>query len=272
MYDDFSEGQLNISHSETCDKGLSLGSVSYWDSFCKDYNSDKLNHDVCNDHYIKCFYNQLVTLALRRLEIRKDFRVLKVDLWNEGVETSRDILGKFEGIDAVGFDLSKTICHLAKERLYNPEIAQATCRNVPFADAKFDLILDLSTIDHIPFSKTKEVFAEYYRVLRPKGLVALVFWQWNTATKYFLEIDPIQLYFDKKKVRRVLEDIGFEIVDSYDIGALLTLRFSSSLLGQFLFWRLKTAFGDTLSTSATWIEPNFLNWLGGLHVFYARRP
>jgi SAM-dependent methyltransferase len=251
---------------------LSSGSISYWDSFAKDYNANKQNYDVWVHYYIKCFYNQLVSLALRRLEIRKDFRVLKVDLWNEGIETSRDILGNFAGIDAVGFDLSKTICHLAKERLYNPEIAQATCQNIPFTNAKFDLVLDLSTIDHIPFSKTKEVFAEYYRVLRPKGLVALAFWQWNTATKYFLEIDPIQLYFDKKKVRRALEDVGFEIVDSYDIGALLTLRFGNSLLGQFLFWRLKAAFGDTLSTSATRLEPYFLNWLGGLHVFYAYRP
>lgn len=208
-------------------------------------------------------------MALGRLNNNKDLRILKVDLWNEGVETSRDILSHFAHTETIAFDLSKAICRLAKNRLPRSGIAQATCQTLPFADEKFDLLLDLSTIDHIPFSKIKEVLTEYCRVLKPQGLLAVAFWQSNTMTKYFLNIDPEQLYFDSGKVADALENAGFEIVDSYDIGALLTLKDCNFWLGEFIFWRLKTAFEDRLLTSAARIEPYILNWLGGLHVYYA---
>ena len=249
-----------------------LGSVSYWDNYGKNYVLKQKDAKNWSHQYIKSFYHQLVAMALGRLKLNRDLRVLKVDLWNEGVETSRDILSQFANFDAVGFDLSKAICHLAKDRLYNTGIAQADCQNIPFACEKFDLVLDLSTIDHIPFSKTGEIFKEYYRVLKPKGLLAIAFWQSNIATKYFLHIDPEQLYFDSKKVANSLENIGFKIVDSYDIGSLLTVIDCNFWLGQFLFWRLKAAFEDKLFTSAARVEPYIFNWLGGLHVFYACHP
>jgi SAM-dependent methyltransferase len=198
--------------------------------------------------------------------------VLKVDLWNEGVETTRDVLGKFANVDAVGFDFSKTICHMAKNRLHNSSVTQATCQNLPFASEKFDLVLDLSTIDHIPFVYAGEVFSEYYRVLKPEGLLAMAFWRSNVITKYFLHSPTEQLYFDEKKVARELEDNGFRIVSSYDIGSLLTITESNLWLGPFLFWRLKAAFEDRLFTSVAKIEQYILNMMGGLHVFYARHP
>ena len=265
---------IKNAHAKAYGNGLAtcLDTISYWDNYGRDYVLKLKSVNDYSNQYIKSFYRQFVAMALGRLKLSRDLRVLKVDLWNEGVETSRDILSHLADFDTVGFDLSKTICHLAKDRLYNTGIAQATCQNMPFAREKFDLILDLSTIDHIPFSKTEEIFKEYYRVLKPKGLLAIAFWQSNTATKYFLHIDPEQLYFDSKKVANSLQTIGFKIVDSHNIGALLTLIDCNFWLGQFIFWRLKAAFEDKLFTSTASVEPYIFNWLGGLHVFYARRP
>ncbi len=244
-------------------------SISYWDNYVNNYVLESKGVHDWSHQYIKAFYHQLVARALGRLKFVRDLRILKVDLWNEGVETSRDILGYFSNFDTVGFDLSKTTCHLAKKRLRNSAITQATCQKLPFACGKFDLVLDLSTIDHIPFSKSKEVFAEYYRVLKPRGLLAIAFWQSNTVTKYFFNANNHQLYFDRKKVANSLENIGFKIVDSYDTGALLTVTDSNFWLGPFLFWTLKAAFEDRLYTYAAKIEQYIINWLGGLHVFYA---
>ena len=249
-----------------------LDTATYWDNYGREYVLKQKSANTYSNQYIKSFYHQLVSRALGRLQFNRGLRILKVDLWNEGVETSRDILSHFENFETVGFDLSNAICHLAKDRLYNSGIVQATCQTLPFANENFDLVLDLSTIDHIPFSKTKDIFTEYYRVLKPTGLLAIAFWQSNIATKYFLHIDPEQLYFDSKKVADSLEDIGFKIVDSYDIGALLTIIDCNFWLGQFLFWRLKAAFEDKLFTSAARVEPYIFNWLGGLHVFYACHP
>jgi SAM-dependent methyltransferase len=249
-----------------------LGSISYWDNYVNNYIEQQKNDNKWTTQYIKSFYYQLVARALGRLNTNADLRILKVDLWNEGVETTRDVLGHFVNFDSVGFDLSKTICHLAKDRLYNSAIAQAACQNLPFVSGKFDLVLDLSTIDHMPFCKASEIIEEYYRVLRPNGLLAVAFWQSNTMTKYFLRIDNEQLYFDSKKVAKMLKRSGFKIVDSYNIGALLTVVDCNLWLGPFLFWRLQAALQDRLFTSAAKIEPYLLNLFGGLHVFHAQHP
>jgi SAM-dependent methyltransferase len=249
-----------------------LGSMSYWDKYVNNYQQDRKNIQDWTNQYIKSFYLQLVNRALGQLKPAKDLRVLKVDLWNEGVETSRDILGNFAGVEAVGFDLSKTICRMAKNRLHNSSVAQATCQSLPFASGKFDLVLDLSTIDHIPFDYAGEIFSEYYRVLKPEGLLAMAFWRSNLVTKYFLNPPSEQLYFDKKKVAAELESNGFNIVSSYDIGSLLTIAESNLWLGPFLFWRLKAAFEDRLLDSVAKLEQYIMNMMGGLHVFYARHP
>ncbi len=244
----------------------------YWDTFGQDYVLQKVSVNPLCTQYIKHFYNQFLTLALGRLDLNSDMRILKVDLWNEGIETSRDILGQFKNYDTVGFDLSWTVCRHAKKRLSNAGIVHATCKSLPFASGNFDLVLDLSTIDHIPFSEATGVLSEYYRVLKPGGLLALAFWQSNIATKYVKHIDPDQLFFNSKKVANSLKNIGFEIVDSYNTGALLTFIDCNLWLGQFLFWRLKTVFEDRLFISAAKVEPYLLNLLGGLHIFYAYHP
>lgn len=248
------------------------GSMSYWDNYVSNYFNERKYMQDWTTQYIKSFYLQLVNHALGRLNPSNDLRVLKVDLWNEGVETSRDILGNFTSVDAVGFDFSKTICRLAKNRLHNSSIAQATCQSLPFASGKFDLVLDLSTIDHIPFSNAIDIFGEYYRVLKPKGLLAMAFWRSNIVTKYFFHGSPEQLYFDKKKVASALKDNGFTIISSYDIGSLLTITESNLWFGPFLFWQIKRAFEDRLFTSVAKFEQYVLNMMGGLHVFYARHP
>jgi SAM-dependent methyltransferase len=249
-----------------------MDTSAYWDRYTTEYLSNQTATNACSRRYIKLFYNQLVALALNRLNLTKETRILKVDLWNEGVETSRDILGNLPVFDTIGFDFSKNVCRLAKNRLDHSGVVQAACRSLPFSSENFDLLLDLSTIDHVPFAKTKEIFAEYYRVIKPEGLLAVAFWQSNLATKYLLHVDPEQLYFDSKKVAGALEELGFEIIDSYNTGALLTVMDSNFWLSQFLFWRLKTVFEDKLFTSTARWEPYLSNWLGGLHVFYARHP
>ena len=246
--------------------------AAYWDNYVIDYLTKNEKSKGQIDQYIHLFYKRLVSLALGRLVLAQKLRILKVDLWNEGVEISRDILNNFEGIETYGFDLSKNICNLAKARLDKTGVVQATCQNIPYISGNFDLVLDLSTIDHIPFHKTSQVFEEYYRVLKPKGLLAIAFWQSNLATKYLLEVNPEQLYFDSKKVADSLEDIGFKIVGSYNVGALLTMLECNFWVGKFLYWRLKAAFERRLFEYSTKLEPCLYNLLGGLRVYYAIHP
>jgi SAM-dependent methyltransferase len=248
-----------------------LGSMNYWDNSISKYAAERRNIQDWTTQYIKIFYRLLVNRAMRELTSEENPRILKVDLWNEGVETSRDILGGLAQ-DAVGFDFSKPICRLAKHRLKTSDITQTTCHSLPFACGKFDLVLDLSTIDHIPFKDVDLVFGEYYRVLKPDGLLAVAFWRQNLVTKYFMHKPLDQYYFDKKKVALQLENNGFRITHSYDIGSLLTITENNLWFGPFLFWRLKTVFEDRLLISVAKLEQYVLNMMGGLHVFIARHP
>jgi len=249
-----------------------LGSMNYWDSSITTYAVERRNIQEWTTQYIKTFYQLLVNRALGQLKPGNNPRILKVDLWNEGVETSRDILGGFRAQDVVGFDFSKTICRLAKRRLKTSDVAQATCHSLPFASDRFDLVLDLSTIDHIPFRDVSLIFGEYFRVLKPGGLLAVAFWRQNLVTKYFMHKPAEQFYFDKRKVAQELENNGFQIVNSYDIGSLLTITENNLWLGPFLFWQLKSVFEDRLLNSVAKLEQYVLNMMGGLHVFYARHP
>lgn len=49
-------------------------------------------------------------------------------------------------------------------------------RALPYGDERFDLVLDLSTIDHVPGTDYVKVLAEYNRVLRPHGIAVIVVW------------------------------------------------------------------------------------------------
>jgi SAM-dependent methyltransferase len=249
-----------------------LGSMNYWDNSITAYNVDRVNIQDWTNQYIKKFYQLLVNRALSQLKPGRKPQILKVDLWNEGVETSRDVLGGFAAQDAVGFDFSKTICRLAKNRLKSHNVAQATCHSLPFASDRFDLILDLSTIDHIPFSDVGHVFREYYRVLKPGGLLAVAFWRSNLVTKYFMHKPPDQYYFEEKNTAGELQKAGFRIENSYAIGSLLTITENNLWLGPFMFWRLKSVFKDRFVDSVAKIEQSSLNMMGGLHVFNARHP
>ncbi len=249
-----------------------LGSMNYWDNSITAYTVERRNIQDWTNQYIKTFYQLLVNRALGQIEPPQNPRILKVDLWNEGVETSRDILGSFTTEDVVGFDFSKTICRLAKRRLKTSNMAQATCHSLPFASGRFDLVLDLSTIDHVPFSDVSLIFNEYYRVLNPGGLLAVAFWRQNVVTKYFIHAPDGQFYFDEKKVAQELKNNGFQIINSYDIGSLLTITENNLWLGPFLFWRLKTVFEEHLLNSVAKFEQYILNTMGGLHVFIARHP
>jgi hypothetical protein len=71
------------------------------------------------------------------------FGILKVDLLNEGVEPSRDILGAFATKNGVGFGFSETICCLAKQRLKTLPLMQATCHSLPFVEGSLPVFYTL---------------------------------------------------------------------------------------------------------------------------------
>lgn len=64
-------------------------------------------------------------------------------------------------------------------------------RDTGFSDSSFDVVLDFSTLDHIPFKDWETAIGEYYRLLKDGGDVLLVEW---TNRKDFETKHEVQVY------------------------------------------------------------------------------
>jgi SAM-dependent methyltransferase len=120
--------------------------------------------------------------ALSRIETgNQSLQILKTDLWNEGIETQRGIIEKVKEYmkpagEFFAIDISKYVASKAKDSKHRYLSAlQSSITNLPFKRSIFDLVLDMSTTDHIDVSLRKKVIQEYGRVLKSGGVIALVF-------------------------------------------------------------------------------------------------
>jgi SAM-dependent methyltransferase len=108
-------------------------------------------------------------LAGRRFE-----SVLKTDLFDEAVTAGvMPVLREHAG-SVAGIDLSPDVVALAAGR--HPEIAarRGDVRDLPFGDASFDLVVSLSTLDHLAsVGEIGAAIGGLRRVLAPGGTLAL---------------------------------------------------------------------------------------------------
>ncbi len=170
-------------------------------------------------HFVGWLYRRLSLLSFRRSSPR---RLLKSDLWEEGVMRHQQILRslKEEGEGFfVGVDVVESICRGAKQ--FCPWLGAVTACHprLPFRDSSFDLILDLSTIDHLPPSELHTAISEYRRLLRRGGKLLLVvyaydafpLWKWVRRVRG-IPPDPGQEEIDPSRVRPTLERCGFKVL------------------------------------------------------------
>jgi SAM-dependent methyltransferase len=95
--------------------------------------------------------------------------LLKTDLWDEARNTRILAWAHAQGARVFGVDISEPT--VIKARAAFPAgallCAVSDVRELPFADASFDAIYSMGTIEH--FAETEQAVAEMVRVLRPGG-------------------------------------------------------------------------------------------------------
>lgn len=74
----------------------------------------------------------------------------------------------------VGIDLSGGMLKAARRRMPGARLVQANALQLPFGDAQFDLVWAGYLLDLIPTDKMAPLLAEFRRVLRDGGRLALV--------------------------------------------------------------------------------------------------
>jgi len=154
-------------------------------------------------------------------DLKDNPTVLKTDLWNESNNIPKigGVCGNLKNVKKIfAIERQSNLLLKAKKNLraQNIEYLLGDIRSLPFNSKFFDIVLDLSTLDHIPPSDAEKVLSEYYRVLKKNGLLLLVVWTtsrkvnseslWSPNKQYFLKKskleDSLKKYFKvlKKKI------------------------------------------------------------------------
>jgi len=151
---------------------------------------------VCHDHYMrestisraeaKKIYDRLGTgldrtaryearareQALRLLSLEAGQRVLQVGVGTGGEHSVINSAIAPAGV-AVGVDLSRGMLALTRQRVSTP-LCEGDAGALPFATGSFDRLFSAYLLDLLPGSELPGVLAEFQRVLKPDGQIALV--------------------------------------------------------------------------------------------------
>lgn len=139
--------------------------------------------------------------------------VLKTDLFNEERARPREfgIAGNLPGAQEVyAIEYNEQTFVKAKEIFAGRQqvfFLQGDIRFLSYGDKKFDVVLDLSTIDHVLPADMPRVIAGYARVLRDGGRLLLISWidkefkdepivEYSPATQYYHSRDRIMEELD----------------------------------------------------------------------------
>jgi SAM-dependent methyltransferase len=116
---------------------------------------------------------------------------------------------ELEAGELVAADVSEVALERARARLHDVELVRLDeDEPLPFSDNDFDLVLCAETVEHV--RDVQLLLSEARRVLRPGGELALTT---PAAGRVMAAPDPLSphiRFFNRRSLRRLLEDLGFE--------------------------------------------------------------
>lgn len=149
-------------------------------------------------------------------------RILKTDLWDEARNTRILIWAAEQGADVHGVDISMPTVHRARAgaRGGGAGFIVGDCRALPYADASFDAVYSMGTIEH--FDDSAAAVREMWRVLKPGGRAIVgVPNRWDPFLRPVLvsAMSAVGLYgygfeksYSRPALRRLMSSCGFEVV------------------------------------------------------------
>jgi SAM-dependent methyltransferase len=162
-------------------------------------------------------------LVARALAPQPGEWLLKLDLWNEAVNTRLLQWLDDGGVRVTGIDLSAVTTTRARDNFIRegrtPTFAQADIRALPFPSDSVDAVYTMGTIEHI--AEYRQALAEVHRVLRPGGRALigvphrwdifgrpLIAWMLQRLGRY--PYSP-ERSFGAGELRAVIEDAGLRV-------------------------------------------------------------
>jgi hypothetical protein len=165
-------------------------------------------------------YTQLIKETISK-ELSQDPTVLKTDLWNEGIEIGRDLASEIchetADLTLVGTDISTYVCKTAltaTDRLFH--VVRTTLLFPPFRKV-FDMIVDPSTVDHMP-TRLREIWINAEcSLLKENGVLIISFdCKLNLFNELYHRLFTRKLYpewtLTPSEVRALLTRLGFRVI------------------------------------------------------------
>ena len=149
-------------------------------------------------------------------------RILKTDAMNEispGLPSPGGIVGNLQtlaNIDILEIDPTKVA--RAREMLgKTATVRLGSISWMPYRDGIFDLIIDASTLDHVPQERLEQTLFEYWRVLRVGGHAAIMVWSTGNVAPYVTNNEhtwtpDYTCYFADSVLEKAIAD-RFEVVE-----------------------------------------------------------
>lgn len=188
---------------------------------------------------IRSIYAETMKQVLATFKGTDRLLILKTDLWNEGVYTHRGNLCEFleseTKTEAFGIDISAVVCKRAKLQMgERVTVIQADVRCPPFRNSLFNIVFDLSTLDHIPPHQRRATLREYARALKKNGVLLLIFdvknpFRYLRRTVENLIYGPPQFSWllNSTEAINLIKGLGFQILREY-IAPVSWVAFPSS--------------------------------------------
>jgi SAM-dependent methyltransferase len=123
-----------------------------------------------------------------------------------------------------GLDYSPVACSYARERTSVP-IEEGSIEALPFGDGQFDAVLTADVICQIDDASV--ALAEFRRVLKPGGILAINVAAYNWMRSYHDELMDTRYRFRRSELANLLRQAGFEVtLSSYANMLLFPLIFA----------------------------------------------
>jgi SAM-dependent methyltransferase len=174
----------------------------FWDAKAKEFRISNRMISKAALLYYKCIDDIVNKFSI-------PLRILKTDLWNEGIEPigkqKEKSIKEHSGIEVFGIDISRCVCVEAHKRCGQMRVVKADIRAIPFRDKIFDTVLDLSTSDHLNPAEIPICLKEYRRILKKGGRLIMVFNNYSLFSIIRKNIDPhkFRWAFKKNLVKKV---------------------------------------------------------------------
>jgi SAM-dependent methyltransferase len=165
-----------------------------------------------------------IALIRRAVGDLRGKRLLKLDLWNEAINTRILNWAAGQGAEAYGLDLSQIVAGRAQRNAVAEgarlRLTRADIRDVPFRSNSFDVVYTMGTIEHI--DEYADAVREIRRVLRPGGKAIVgVPNKWDIFLRPLL-VNILEAFgkypyapeksFSASELRGVVEDAGLRVL------------------------------------------------------------